>query len=70
MKSPCARDCPGRAPDCHGSCEKYQEYRRELDEINAEKYRQRLADLYAYDAMEKRARRRKIHKPKWGSKDG
>ena len=24
--SPC-KDCPDRAPDCHGRCEKYQAYR-------------------------------------------
>lgn len=33
MKSSC-KDCEDRNPGCHGSCEKYREYRRCQDEIN------------------------------------
>lgn len=31
---PCARDCKDRTADCHGSCEKYSEFRRKLDIYN------------------------------------
>ena len=30
---PCKKDCPDRTPGCHDGCEKYQEWRKKLDEI-------------------------------------
>lgn len=33
MKSPCYQ-CFARYPACHGSCEKYAEFRRQQEEIN------------------------------------
>ena len=33
MKSSC-KDCDARSPGCHGSCERYREYRKWQDEIN------------------------------------
>ena len=36
MDNPCHKHCPERASGCHISCEKYAEYRKYLDEKNAE----------------------------------
>lgn len=33
MKTSC-KDCDARSPGCHGSCERYQAYRKWQDEIN------------------------------------
>jgi hypothetical protein len=32
----CKPDCPERSGTCHGTCKRYKEQRRELDETNAE----------------------------------
>lgn len=32
VKPPCRRDCEGRHPGCHDSCEKYQEWKRAREE--------------------------------------
>ena len=32
----CCWNCPDRKCECHSTCEKYKEHRRELDETNAE----------------------------------
>ena len=36
IASPC-KDCPERFIGCHSSCEKYRQYRSELDEIKAKR---------------------------------
>lgn len=49
VTAPC-KDCPDRQLGCHGTCEKYQEYRRKRDE-EAVAERQRVdsyCDMYAY----------------------
>lgn len=30
---PC-KDCPDRIPGCHGSCDRYKEWKQRLDELN------------------------------------
>lgn len=32
MNPPC-KDCPNRHPGCHGSCEKYQTWRKEWEQL-------------------------------------
>lgn len=32
-KPPC-KDCPDRVPGCHGSCDRYKEWKQRLDELN------------------------------------
>lgn len=39
MNPPC-KDCPNRHPGCHGSCEKYQIWRKEWEQLK-ERERQR-----------------------------
>ena len=39
MNPPC-KDCPNRHPGCHGSCEKYQTWRKEWEQLK-ERERQR-----------------------------
>ena len=52
------KDCDKRTPGCHGSCEEYQKYRRDLDEQNQkvrdEKQKDRVWDDYKYDWIGKR----------------
>lgn len=36
LTAPC-KDCKERSPGCHGRCEKYRDYRAELDVENAER---------------------------------
>ena len=33
----CTPDCKERTSTCHGTCKRYKEQRRELDETNAER---------------------------------
>lgn len=32
----CTKDCPERTSTCHGTCKRYKDQRRELDETMAE----------------------------------
>lgn len=41
---PCYR-CEERLPGCHGSCEKYQEWRRQLDSQNDAEHYQKAKQL-------------------------
>lgn len=43
MTGPCGRDCPRRAPGCHGECETYKEWRAELDAKKAVRDEKRRA---------------------------
>lgn len=36
MDNPCYKYCPERAMDCHTRCERYERFRKNLDEKNAE----------------------------------
>jgi hypothetical protein len=37
MNISCHKGCPDRAVGCHGYCERYKAYRKQLDEENAQK---------------------------------
>lgn len=47
MVAPC-KDCPDRYVGCHGNCEKYKEYKAQLDSMRDQAYqiRAKEADLY------------------------
>lgn len=38
MTIPCKRDCPDRSAECHGSCEKYREFKAKMDEARARRF--------------------------------
>lgn len=42
----CCRDCPDRAPNCHGKCERYLKERAELDELNERIRKENLVESY------------------------
>lgn len=50
---PCLRDCPGRFPGCHGKCERYAEYRAEIEAMNAEKRREYVVAGYSFETVTK-----------------
>ena len=58
MKQPCY-NCPDREMGCHGRCERYKEYRAEVDAIKAKK----KAESDIVDAIQEAKRRR--NKFKW-----
>jgi hypothetical protein len=43
--SPC-KDCPDRHEKCHSACEKYLEYRKQIDEINKKRAQAQEAISY------------------------
>ena len=45
-KPPCL-DCPDRVPACHDKCEKYQTFRKALDELNRKIYDDDAGDRLA-----------------------
>ena len=38
MKPPCGKDCPDRHVGCQGKCEKYRDFRAELEERKPNNY--------------------------------
>lgn len=57
IKTPCPRDCPGRAPGCGANCPTWQEHRAEAMKRYEERARQvRISDVLR-DGYEKRRRR-------------
>lgn len=42
-KAPC-KNCEERYPACHGKCEKFAEYRREVDRIAAARRKKKLEE--------------------------
>ena len=52
---PCEKDCPDRAEGCHGRCERYAAWRKEMDRLMDERY----ARAEAERGVEENRRRRK-----------
>lgn len=46
MKIPCVRDCKNRSVDCHCTCEKYKEYKEEIEKANKKKRLDRQINKY------------------------
>lgn len=66
--SPC-KGCTERTPTCHGSCERYSKFRRELDEIKAIKNAENDYRGYIEDAVIKSRKRTHRKKKGWSSKN-
>lgn len=58
MKVPC-KDCPDRSPECHGKCERYQEYCAEREAIKARKREADNADIYLFSKIKKLGKAKK-----------
>ena len=41
MNSPC-KDCPDRHIGCHSDCDKYINYRKELEQLKEQQYKENL----------------------------
>ena len=59
-RSPCPRDCPGRSPTCHASCETYNAWRRQHEperaELIARAERERVYSDVFFHSVERCAR--------------
>lgn len=62
-KCPCKPECPERAVGCHGECEKYKQYRAEVDAAarvkragNDEYFAMKRRDWLNHDAKRKKRR--------------
>lgn len=47
ITSPC-KDCRERKPNCHASCEKYEQYKLDIQQIRDEGKGAEMADGYVY----------------------
>ena len=56
MKQGPCWECPDRAPGCHGSCERYKEWKAPLEKYRDEKNKSRIADGALIDGTNKRNR--------------
>lgn len=52
MKAPC-KDCPNRQIGCHSTCEKYLEFRKEVDRLKQERIAKRDVDQYVRESITK-----------------
>ena len=69
MMSPC-KGCTGRHLGCHSGCERYEEYCKNREEINALKMLQKETDSYCYKIHARVARWHRNHDKKGGWHDG
>ena len=60
MKAPCL-DCQQRAAACHAGCRRYLEYRRNLDQEKARRWKRKAADDELADMRNKHADRIQRH---------
>ena len=61
MKAPC-KDCPDRQVNCHSTCEKYIEYKKECDRLRQEHIAQSEANQYERERNAKRYKHLRNHK--------
>lgn len=61
MKGPCF-NCQDRRPGCHGSCEKYQEFRAAIKKANEQKKAETISTM-----TENKVIKQKLHQ-KWNDK--
>jgi len=50
---PCERACPERNPECHGKCERYNQWRRKKDEELALKNKRHVSSDTMSDAKKR-----------------
>ena len=65
MKNPCAKDCPDRKAECHGSCPKWQEYEDYKRQEYARRYLLQQSRVPT-DSVEKAVRKCMNHKARRG----
>lgn len=49
---PC-NGCPKHAATCHSGCKDYADYRSKIDQINAQKRKERFSDSYVIERIAK-----------------
>lgn len=49
IDSKCCLNCQERHYKCHSECERYKEYRKNLDEINAQIRKDKANDAFIYN---------------------
>ena len=57
MNAPC-KDCPDREVGCHGTCEKYQLFRKSRTDYLEQSFAERESKTYWSKSSERKARRR------------
>lgn len=63
MQPPC-KDCPERAPHCHGACERYAAYKQAKAEANARYHAEQVAIGISIDSKRHMVKARKETKRK------
>lgn len=58
MKQAPCKDCPDRQVGCHGSCDKYLAYKKEMTAINEAIYKQKVADNRIHEHFARCARKK------------
>ena len=50
----CCKDCEDRKIGCHGSCDRYKEYRKFYDNVRDIKRKKKIVDNYVFDSVTKK----------------
>ena len=50
----CCKDCEDRKIGCHGSCDRYEEYRKFYDNVRDIKRKKKIVDNYVFDSVMKK----------------
>lgn len=53
----CCQNCQNRVIGCHGTCQKYLEERKQLNEYNQKKYEEACLNWYMYDNVKERTKK-------------
>ena len=61
MKAPC-KDCPDRQVNCHSTCEKYIEFKKESDRLREERFAKGEANRYEIERNNRRYKHFRNHK--------
>ena len=67
MKNPC-KDCTERNIECHCGCDRYKEYKRQLQEVKNKKWEQNKINSTCYTLVDNRFRSLKKKQVKRGEK--
>lgn len=65
-KHPCVKDCPGRSPTCHASCEKYLKFAEDQDKFRNEIFLSKKADDFMVDGIWRARRSTRAGRAKYG----
>lgn len=56
------KDCQDRYINCHATCEDYQKFKKEREELRKEKYKKSRLGLFEQDMRKKRNKERHLRK--------